>query len=810
MRRTSKTVLNILITIVILLVGTFFVIRYLVVKSLPNYNEETEISGLKNNVEVYFDDFAVPHIYAENDDDLIFLQGFLHAQDRLWQMDLIRRAGEGRLSEILGKATIDFDRQIRVLEIKQIAKKIENTLSDEDKKLLQSYANGVNTFIKSHKGKLPLEFDMLNYSPENWEPFHTLMISRLMAFELNISWYVDVTLGEIINKVGFEKAKEIFPTYPDNAPVTIPIATNILSDEFQKSISVLNELVKIDIDRRKFLGTSGMHIGSNSFAVSSKKSSTGFALLASDPHLALASPAKWYEVHLVSPEINLHGMSLPGVPLVVIGNNTSIAWGLTNVMLDDSDFYIEEVEKSNPNNYIVDGKSHPFTNIVDSIFVKDSGFVILNYRTSKHGPIVNDINPILKKINSPPIAMKWSASDLTAEIKTFKLLAKANNWNDFRNAVKNFGVPAQNFIYADKFGNIGFQFGGNIPIRSQNNPTIPMNGNNSQNDWKGYVPFNELPSIYNPEQNFIANANNKTTNKNFPYHISNLWEPPSRIQRITEMLSVENNISPEDLKKIQNDNFSFFAKNLTSHILETYKNQPVDGNLEIVLNYLKNWNYIVLSSEVAPSIYAVFFNMIIKNTLHDEIGDNLLNGFQHLSNIPYRVILNLLEKENSVWFDDIKTENVETKSEIIKKSLDETILFLTNKLGSDIKNWKWGKLHSITFKHPIGSQPPFGILFNIGPFEMNGDGVTVNNAEYSLNRPYEMILGPSMRRVVDFGNLDNLQTVITTGQSGQPLSEHYKDQALFWVNGNYKTTSMSKSKIEKEAKYKNVYNSEKK
>ncbi len=809
MAKKSKTIFSIIISVVIILLGTFFILRYLVVKSLPDYNENVKIDGLKSEVSVFYDKYAVPHIYAKNQSDLLFVQGYIHAQERLWQMDLIRRAGEGRLSEIFGASTISYDRQLRVMGIKSIAKKIDQTLSKEDKFLLQYYADGVNAFIKEHKGKYPIEFDLLDYSPENWEPFHTLMISRLMAFELNISWHVDVTLGEIINRIGLEKAKEIFPTYPENAPVTIPFATNISSTNYKNSILALTDLVNIDKSRRKFMGTSGMHIGSNSFAVSAAKSTTGHALLASDPHLALASPAKWYEVHLVSNEINLHGMSLPGVPLVIIGNNKSIAWGLTNVMLDDTDFYIEE-EDSTKKNYFSNGKLIPYKFVNDSIFVKDSGFVSLNYRLSYHGPIINDIHPILKNEKAPPIAFRWSANDVTTEIHTIDQLSRATDWESFRAAVKNFKVPAQNFIYADAKGNIGFQLGGNIPIRSQNNPTLPVNGNTTSNDWKGYVPFEELPSIYNPSQNYIASANNKTTARNFQYHISNLWEPPSRIQRIAEMLGGNEKVSPDLLQKIQNDQYSYFAKDLTKHILLAYEGETVEIHLQEVLNYLKNWNFEIQATNVTPSIYAVFFNYLIKNTLHDEIGDNLLEGYQHLANIPLRVLINLLEKENSEWFDNVNTDEVETKNDIIKKSMNDAISYLEKKLGSDIKMWQWGKLHTLTFKHPIGGEPPFGILFNVGPYSISGDGTTVNNGEYSFNHPYEMNLGPSMRRVIDFGNMDKLQTIITTGQSGQPLSDHYNDQVLMWLNGKYKTTTMNKATIEKEAKYKNVYQPKKK
>ncbi|HTX19708.1 MAG TPA: penicillin acylase family protein [Bacteroidota bacterium] len=778
-----KTRLKILLGIggSLILIGlvTILILRYLVTKSFPTVDGELRVPGLLKPVIVERDEYGVPHLFAQNEHDLFFAQGYVHAQDRLWQMDVSRRAGEGRLSEVFGPSTLKFDRLFRTVGMLRIAERIAENLHPESRELLQSYSDGVNAFIASHKGKYPIEFDMLNYEPEPWTPVHSILVARLMAWELNISWYVDLVLGELYKDLGEEKAKEIFPTYPENAPVIVPkeLKGSMLSD---------NLLGLIDVDRefRAFDGISGTHIGSNAWAVSPEKSLSGMAMLANDPHLGFSAPSKWYEIHLAGGRFNVEGVSIPGTPLVVIGRNTHVAWGLTNVMADDADFYLEMTNSAGE--YLFKDTWHPMTTELDTIVVKDSASVILTLKSTHHGPIINDVNPVGSITSQVLVSMRWTGQDLSDEIYALSQIDRAGNWDEFRSGVKEFTVPGQNFVYADDAGNIGYTAGVRLPIRSAQNPTLPMPGWTGEYEWNGFVPYEKLPYLYNPPQHFIATANNKLTNGAFPYHISNLWEPPSRIQRLEELLSTKQKLSAEDFQSIQLDYFSYFAKEMTPYILHAYDSVAVkSADVQTALNYFGNWHYQLSRDDVPTTLFHVYFTHLLRNIFQNKMGEGLFEKYIFIANIPYRTVPALFRNPDSPWFDDPATPRVERRDDVIRKSLDEAISELKVTLGGEMKTWRWGLLHTLTFRHPFGSQPPLGSVFNIGPFPVGGSGTTLNNGEYYLAEPYQVTLGPSMREIVDFAHPEASRYVIPTGESGQPLNDHYSDQTELWLNGEY-------------------------
>ncbi|MBI2429773.1 MAG: penicillin acylase family protein [Ignavibacteriales bacterium] len=792
--KKTKVVLGIFFSLSALVVVGYFALRYLVTKSFPEYDGELQLSGLHNPVKIYRDDYGVPHIFAQDEHDAFFAQGYVHAQDRLWQMDLSRRAGEGRLSEILGTQTIKFDKMLKTIGFKQIAEQLEMQISPVSREILSSYAEGVNAYIRSKKGKYPVEFDMLNYEPEEWKPLHSLMIARLMAWELNISWHVDVVLGELVATLGEEKAKEIFPTYPENGPVIVAHSLT------KKNISPLKQLTSVHNEFKQFFGTTGTHIGSNAWAVSPGKSASGYAMLANDPHLGLGLPAKWYEIHLSGGTVNVAGVSLPGAPLVIIGHNADVAWGFTNVMADDADFYLERIDSLGAEQYFYNGEWREIQVSHDTIFVKDSAFVPIEIKKTIHGPAINEIYPLEKFVSSDFITMKWTGYEMSDELLGLYLVNTSRNWQSFLKGVREFTVPGQNFVYADTKGNIGYKPGVRLPKRTHDNPTLPVPGWTGEYEWQGFVPFDDLPSLFNPPEGFIATANNKTTNS-AKYHIANLWEPPSRIQRIRAVLQSKNNLDLADFKQLQNDYFSYFAKDITPAIVSAHSgSSPADKRLETVLNYFKNWNFTLSKEDVPTTIFEVFFNHLIKNIYSDEMGSDLFRQYIFLANIPYRVTMKLLNDTSSVWFDDITTPQKETRDEIIRKSLEDALNDLTQRLGSDIKEWRWGKLHTLTLKHPFGSVKVLEPVFNIGPIEVGGSGTTVNNGEYHLTSPYEMTLGPSMRTIVDFSNINGAMSVIPSGQSGQPLHEHYADQIPMWKNGEYHPMPFDEQAVSQQSK----------
>jgi penicillin amidase len=755
------------------------------------------VPSIKSEVKIYFDSLAVPYIIANNDEDVAFTLGYLHARERMFSMDMIRRAAEGRLSEIIGPETVPFDRMFRTVGIYRTAKMIKEKMNPVALKLLEAYSGGVNFYLNEKKNKYPVEFDVLGYQPEKWKPEHCIMVIRMMAWELNLGWWTDLTFTELVQKLGEEKVKEILPGYPENAPTIIP--SNI-----KKFTRINNDLIKTDKEFRKFMGMTGTHLGSNNWVVNSQMSSSGKPIIANDPHLAYRAPGIWYAAVIKSPEWNAAGVSLPGVPGIAIGKNDNISWTLTSIMTDETDFYFETLDSSHTK-YLLDGKWKDLNILEDTINVRDANGVPIVIKSTHRGPIISDIHPFTFVFNTeettfPPISMRWLGNEFSDEMGAFLRINKAKNWTEFKSAVEEYNVPGQNFVYGDDQGNIGYVFGGALPIRPNNATTFLFDGSDSKNDWKGFVPRNELPYLFNPPQNYIATANNKVI-KEFKYHITNLWEPASRIERITELLESKQKHSVEDYTKYQSDVKSPYARQIVPYILSAFKNvEIIDEKLKESLKLLEEWssfNFEMNKYLQTPAIFLTFFDKLMKNIYLDEMGEDLFNQYVFLANVPYRNVIELLETPNSIWFDNIKTTVIETRDDIIRQSLDDALDELETDLGTDVKEWQWGQLHTVTFKHAFsGASSLVDKVINIGPYEINGDGTTIFNTEYPFyesiekyplfrHKPFECELGPSMRFIFDFSNPNDFYLILTTGQSGNIFSDHYKDQTETFLDGKY-------------------------
>lgn len=807
MRSWKKILLGLSISFIIIFIVAGAIFYNMLSSSLPAYQGIITSSKIISDIEIYRDSFAVPYIFAENDNDAAFALGYVHAQERLFTMDFIRRAGEGRLSEILGDEAVPFDNMFRTVGIKRNILRNYSRIDPSVISLLQSYSDGVNAYIEERKGNYSIEFDVLGYQPEKWKPLHSLIIIKMMAWELNMSWWTDLTFSELIQKLGEKKALEILPDYPENAPT-------IIADNFKYLSAINSSLVETDKAFRNFIGWTGTHIGSNNWVVNANKSTSGKPIIANDPHLAFSAPGKWFAATVNSKEgWKTSGVTLPGVPGIVIGKGENISWVLTNVMNDDADFYIEKLDSSD-SKYSVDGQWRDLRIIKDTIKVKNGKDRVIEIKETHRGPIISDIHTFNFIYNTaesefPPISMKWLGNEFSDEMLGFYKINKAKNWNQFREGVKYFGIPGQNFVYADTTGNIGYIMGARIPLRKKNNPTLVFDGTNTENDWQGYVPVEEIPVVLNPKENFIASANNKIL-KDFKYHISNLWEPSSRIDRIYELLNSKEKHSAEDFKKYQMDITSPYAKLITSHIIKAFEGIKInDNNLKTAIELLSEWDFNLNKQSQTPSIYVVTLKYLLHNIYYDELGDDLFNRFVFLANVPFRSLLQVLDKPESIIFDDISTAKTESKNEIIRKSLADALTFLEESLGKDLTNWQWGRLHTVTFKHAFSGN--FSLLdkyINIGPYEIGGDGTTINNTEYPFSESidkypmfshseFENILGPSMRYIYDFAKPDQYYLILTTGQSGNVMSDNYCDQTPYWLQGKYMLIKTDESSIRK-------------
>ncbi len=807
MRSWKKILFGLSISFIIIFIVAGAIFYNMLSSSLPAYQGIITSSKIISDIEIYRDSFAVPYIFAENDNDAAFALGYVHAQERLFTMDFIRRAGEGRLSEILGDEAVPFDNMFRTVGIKRNILRNYSRIDPSVISLLQSYSDGVNAYIEERKGNYSIEFDVLGYQPEKWKPLHSLIIIKMMAWELNMSWWTDLTFSELIQKLGEKKALEILPDYPENAPT-------IIADNFKYLSAINSSLVETDKAFRNFIGWTGTHIGSNNWVVNANKSTSGKPIIANDPHLAFSAPGKWFAATVNSKEgWKTSGVTLPGVPGIVIGKGENISWVLTNVMNDDADFYIEKLDSSDIK-YFVDGQWRDLRIIKDTIKVKNGKDRVIEIKETHRGPIISDIHTFNFIYNTaesefPPISMKWLGNEFSDEMLSFYKINKAKNWNQFREGVKYFGIPGQNFVYADTTGNIGYIMGARIPLRKKNNPTLVFDGTNTENDWQGYVPVEEIPVVLNPKENFIASANNKIL-KDFKYHISNLWEPSSRIDRIYELLNSKEKHSAEDFKKYQMDITSPYAKLITSHIIKAFEGIKInDNNLKTAIELLSEWDFNLNKQSQTPSIYVVTLKYLLHNIYYDELGDDLFNRFVFLANVPFRSLLQVLDKPESIIFDDISTAKTESKNEIIRKSLADALTFLEVSLGKDLTNWQWGRLHTVTFKHAFSGN--FSLLdkyINIGPYEIGGDGTTINNTEYPFSESidkypmfshseFENILGPSMRYIYDFAKPDQYYLILTTGQSGNVMSDNYHDQTPYWLQGKYMLIKTDESSIRK-------------
>ena len=713
-------------------------------------------------------------------------------------MDLGRRIGEGRLSELFDTATVAFDKLFRTLQFTQLADSLESHLHPDSRRILQDYADGVNEFITTHKGKYPVEFDMLNYQPEPWTVKHSLLLMRLMAWELNFAWWVDLTYAEIEAKVPPDKFRDIFLSSTESSTV---VSENSPSGFPLES---MHDFLSVVREYRKYFHAGTFSSASNAWVIDGSKSMSGKPILANDPHLIVSLPSKWYELHLTAPGWNVAGVTIPGIPLVLIGHNDSLAWGFTNAMIDESDFYIEQIDSSNKNTYRFKNQSLAVQTHKEVIYFGGSDSVVIDVRRTHHGPIINDVNPAARHMQNefsiphPPVSLRWVGTEMSDEIFGLYRIDRALNAVQFEEGIKQLSVPGQCAVYADVHGNIARWIAGRVPIRGKHPGTLPLNGSTGEDEWQGYVPFEKLLKLWNPLGGIIVSANQQLIDKTYPYYISTLWEPSSRYQRIQDLLSLDK-ISAEDFKQFQEDVVSYYSRDVAREILRVFSaDSAIYPETNAALVYLRNWNYRMTPTDIASTIVNTFVVRLIHNTFEDELGPDVLDDFLFSLVVPYRVIEGLLQQEQSPWFDDIMTDTVETKAMIVRKSLFQTIEELRSKFGPEMKTWQWGKLHEVVFEHPLGRRKPIDKVFNVGPFAVGGGEETVNKGMFKLTEPFRFFAGPSMRQIVDLAHPFTASTIITLGQSGQPLHRHYDDQTSLWLNGGYKKVMTDWDEIKKQ------------
>jgi len=776
----------------------FMLIKFYLQHPLPEDSGEIRSSNLREKVEIFTDDYGAPHIFARNEYDLFYASGYIMAGERLFQLSSNAAAARGELALFFGDDLVGKDVYLRTWGIPALSKKIINNLDPELMKYLESFCLGINDRIDAVKNDLPLEFKILRTKPLKWKPTDIAGLGLLMAHDLQQSWKVELVFGALVEEFGIEKVRNLLPENEDNFSYEPPPAD--LKILFGAMLEPENFL-------RDLSGMNGNVMGSNNWVVSGDRTVSGKPLLANDPHLGFTQPGKWYEMHLKAGSFNLSGVTFSGVPLPIIGQNENIAWGVTNVMADDIDFFVETINPENSLLYFHAGIWKKIETRIEKIPLKSGGDSTFTVRLTHHGPIISDIHPLLKN-KGKAVSMTWVGhKDLTLFSSLFSL-TRARNWEEFSEALKTWDVPGQNFVYADRQGNIGWRAALKIPIRKNAASLLPRDGENKDFDWQGYVPFEELPVLFNPPEGFIATANHKTVDVSYPYYISNQFANPSRYLRIKEILEAENPLDLDRVKKMHRDQLHVHAREITPYLLNVKKGAET-GNLKKAFELLENWDWIENRESGAALVYHAVYNNLLRNVYGDELdqtGPGMLKAFIDQPMVPERSLRVLLRADSSDWFDNITTAEIESRNDIIYKSIEDAVAELEKSSGINSDLWAWGKVHTLTHKHELGKIKILDRLFglNVGPFPKGGSSGTINKAQYKNLSNYDVTIGPSMRRIVDFSDLNQTQFVLPAGQSGIPASPHYDDQAELYNSGRYRTVYFDEEYIRSSKQFKKL------
>jgi penicillin amidase len=742
-----------------------------------------QVEGLDAEITVHRDAYGVPQIRAASEADAIFAQGFVHAQDRLWQMEMNRRIAAGRLSEVFGEATLDTDKFLRTLGLHRAAAASLEHLDPETLALLEAYAAGVNAFLDSGRF-LPPEFRILGLKPEPWRPVDSLGWVKMMSWDLANDWDLELLRLRLVQALGAGPAAELLPSVPEAGET---ILGRLSLPGLQRSAE---GLLAQDAQLRRSLAMRAPELGSNSWVVAGESSESGLPILANDPHLGAQIPGVWYLVGLQGGELDVRGASLPGVPGVIIGRNRHLAWGLTSLNPDVQDLYIEQFDPKRPDQVRFEGAWEPVRVVAEEIGVKDGEPLAWAARATRHGPLISDV-----LADAPQaLALRWTALD--PDDRSMQALLALNLAKDaagLRGALRDFVTPAQNLVYADDQGHIGYIGVGRIPIRKpgpegEGDGTLPVPGWDGQHEWQGFIPFDELPAVEDPAQGFIVTANNRVVGPDYPYHLSSDWAAPYRAARIRarlEALLAEGPIEPADMRALQLDQESGQALELLDFLKGLLGESPRQTE---ALQILSGWDGVMAREAAAPAIYQAWLRALPEAILADELHGDLLEAMLQRRHPLFLAEILSGGESSARWCDDILTPEPESCQVTARRALDLALDDLEDRLGGSARSWQWGKLHRTQFDHNPFSQVPLLKPIFHREIENGGDPYTVNVANIDLETPYDQGNLPSYRQVIDLGG----QSVFMqpTGQSGHPLSNHYDDLILGHREGAYMLLSL--------------------
>ena len=764
--------------------------------SLPQATGEIRLAGVSAPVEILRDRYGIPHIFAQHDEDAVFALGYVHAQDRLWQMEMNRRIAAGRLAEILGPGALETDRFIRTLGVRRAAEANLRGFDAETRRLLDAYAAGVNAFLAGNP-VLPPEFWLTGARPEPWTPADSVAWTKMMAWDLGGNWRNELLRMRLSRTLSLERIHEFVAPYPGEAPPEIADLKALYGSLDRSAVQLAQ-----DAERLLALapGEPPDGVGSNNWVVSGAGSVTGKPLLANDPHLGLTAPPVWYFAHLAVGGRNVIGATLPGVPAIVLGRNDRIAWGMTNTGPDVQDLYIEKLDAAG--NYLTPDGPRPFAVIDETIKVKGAPDEKLRVRVSRHGPVISDVS---RAASDPTprgyvLAFAWTALfDDDKTMQWMRKVARAGNWQDFLAAARDYQVPQQNMVYADVDGNIGYVAPGRIPVRKPENDLkglAPAPGWEARYDWAGWIPFEELPRQYNPASGRLWSANEKITPAGYAHFITSEWEPPYRANRIAALLDALPKHSVASFARIQGDVLSLAMRESLPGMLATTPRSDAARN---ALALLAKWDGSMTPERAEPVIAWAWWREFTRALYADELGDAFPGNWK--ARAPF--VANVLagRGEHQRWCDDIRTPAVETCGDLLAASLEAALAELAQRYGADMQQWRWGEAHFARLEHrPFGRQPLLARWFDIR-VPTPGDTYTVNvgrNDFVDEERPFASRHAASLRAIYDLADPEQSLFVHSGGQSGNLLSPHYGAFTEAWAKNEYIRMTTKRSTLDEQ------------
>ena len=764
LRRIAYALLAI---VLIVGVGGYLALR----TSLPEIDGRIELAGLTKPVDVVRDRDGVPHIRAATVPDAYFALGFVHAQDRLFQMDFLRRLGAGRLSEVVGARTLEVDRTMRTLGLYRLAEASLAHISADTRAALEAYAAGVNAYLDTRSGVMPPAFVGLWYTPDRWRPADSLVWGRLMGLRLSGNWRAEALRAQLSEKLSPEQIEDLWPRYDGTAPPTVSTAS------VDAPVSLFAGLL------RDFPDPLRRVTASNSWAMGGAHTATGKPILANDPHLGFTAPNLWYLARIEAPGLAVTGATVPGVPFTILGHNGRIAWTLTTNESDTQDLFIERVAEGAPDKYDTPDGPRPFVTREEIIGVRGGDAVRHTVRSTRHGPVLSDIVNGLGAMAGDGKVVALAAASFRADDRTAEALHRLNratDWASFLDAMRLFHSPHQNVTFADVEGNIGFVAPARVPIRKKGAGLIPVPGWSGEYDWTGFIPFEQLPRTFNPSAGRIVNANHRVAPDDYPYYLGRVRTAPYRAERIHQQLTATNPHRLSDSAALHVDSLSLMVRDIKPLLM---KIKPADGLSARALDLVGPWNGDMARDRPEPLIFIAWLRALNWLLYVDELG----TAFDAYWGLRPAFVRHALTRRR-IWCDDIRTQVKETCDTIIASALSRAMRDLAEAHGDDPSAWRWGALHQTRFRHQIfGSVPVLQKLFDVR-IENDGGSYTVNRQAMGIasrSAPFRSVHGAGYRAIYDLSNLDNSLFMQGTGQSGNVLSPLYANLTERWRDGRY-------------------------